>query len=147
MATADSPQALLCKFVEVFLWAVASKNLWSLQNLSLTFPDSIRKNFDYHKLRQGEYSCVSECSATTSFLIIFACPYYCIEKMCFYWKLKNACFQNMFLTLKLFRKMISTSNQNTEYKDFSFGKHLNKIASFRNGPNFSVDLLNFTVLL
>ena len=67
--------------------------------------------------------------------------------MCFYWKLKNAYFQNMFLTLKLFRKMISTSNQNTEYKDFSFGKHLNKIASYRNGPNVSEDLLNFTVLL
>ena len=67
--------------------------------------------------------------------------------MCFYWKLKNALFQNMFLTLKLFRKMISTSNQNAEFQDFSFGKHLNKIASYKNGPNFSEDLLNFTVLL
>ena len=42
--------------------------------------------------------------------------------MCFYWKLKNALFQNMFLTLKLFGKMISKSTQNTEFLDFSFGK-------------------------
>ena len=39
--------------------------------------------------------------------------------MCYYWKVseKTHFFKNMFFTLKLFRKMISTSNQNTEFHD------------------------------
>ena len=47
----------------------------------------------------------------------------------------------MFLTLKFFRKMISTSNQNTEFRYFFVGIHLNKIASYKNGPNFSEDVI------
>ena len=56
VAIGDSPQAFLCK------------NL-SLQNLCLTIPDSLRKNFDYHKLSYGEHSYIREYSTATCFLI------------------------------------------------------------------------------
>ena len=48
--------------------------------------------------------------------------------MCCYWKVseKTQFFKNMSFALKLLRKMISTSNQNTEFHDL-FGKKMAEV--------------------
>ena len=53
VAKVDSPQAFLCKFVQVFLRATVFGENFDPYS---TLPDGFRKKFDYQKLRQGEFS-------------------------------------------------------------------------------------------
>ena len=123
MATVDSPQAFLCKFVEVFFGTDVSEKLWLLQNLSLTNSDSFSKNFDYHKLRWeiiivlDFYCCLFSHKLHALIIVKKKCVATGNWKNALFLKKKNV------LSTQIFRKMISATNQNTEFLNFSFEKH------------------------